>query len=80
MNFINIQIIIFISIILFSLVGGKKLSLIASAVWIIETIMTYKLNRINYLQIITVTLSFQIGIIVAIIRDFAIKRIKRMKE
>ena len=54
MNFINIQIIIFISIILFSLVGGKKLSLIASAVWIIETIMTYKLNRINYLQIIIV--------------------------
>ena len=80
MNFINIQVIIFVSIILFSILGGKKLSLIASLVWIIETIFTYRISKINYLQIITVTMSFQIGIIVAIIRDFIVKRIKKIKE
>ena len=37
MSFIQIQILIFLSILFCSLIGGKKASLIASLVWLIET-------------------------------------------
>lgn len=77
MSFIQIQFIIFFSIVICSLIGGKKASLIASAVWIIETLVVYKTNRMNYLQIISVSLSFQIGIFIAIIRDFIVKKVKK---
>ena len=60
MSFIQIQAIIFFSIIICSIIGGKKASLMASAVWIIETIIIYKTSKMNYLQIISVSLSFQI--------------------
>ena len=39
MSFIQIQAIIFFSIVICSIIGGKKASLMASAVWIIETII-----------------------------------------
>ena len=52
MSFIQIQAIIFFSIIICSIIGGKKASLMASAVWIIETIIIYKTSKMNYLQII----------------------------
>lgn len=77
MSFIQIQAIIFFSIIICSIIGGKKASLIASAVWIIETIIIYKTSKINYLQIISVSLSFQIGMLLAIVRDFIVKKFKR---
>ena len=77
MGFIQIQIIIFFSIIICSLIAGKKACLMATAVWIIETLIVYKTNRMNYLQIMSVSLSFQIGIFIAIIRDFIVKKIKR---
>lgn len=78
MNFIQIQAIIFFSIIICSIIGGKKASLIASAVWIIETIMIYKTSKMNYLQIISVSLAFQVGILVAIARDFIVKKFKKI--
>ena len=50
----------------------------ASAVWIIETIVIYKTSKMNYLQIISVSLSFQIGMLIAIVRDFIVKKFKKM--
>ena len=76
MSFIQIQILIFLSILICSLIGGKKASLIASLVWLIETFIVYKGCRINYIQFISVSLSFQIGMLVAITRDFVLKKIK----
>lgn len=80
MSFIQIQFIIFLSIIICSIVGGKKASLIASAVWIIETIAIYNTSKINYMQIISVSLSFQIGILLAVARDFIVKKIKKVRS
>lgn len=76
MSFIQIQILIFLSILICSLIGGKKASLIASLVWLIETFIVYKGIRVNYIQFISVSLSFQIGMLVAITRDFVLKKIK----
>ena len=78
MSFIQIQAIIFFSIVICSIIGGKKASLIASAVWIIETIIIYKTSKMNYLQIISVSLSFQVGMLVAIVRDFIVKKFKKI--
>lgn len=47
MSFIQIQILIFLSILICSLIGGKKSSLIASLVWLIETFIVYKENSLN---------------------------------
>ena len=77
MSFIQIQGIIFFSIIIFSIMCGKKGTLIASIIWSVETIIIYKTSRSNYLQVICVSLSFQIGMIVAIIRDFIVKKMKK---
>ena len=77
MSFIQIQLVIFSTIIISSLIGGKKTSLIASAVWIIETMIVYRVSKSNYLQIITVSLSFQIGMLIAVLRDFIVKKIKK---
>lgn len=77
MSFIQIQFIIFFSIIFCSLIFGKKASLIASAIWIIETIIVYRINRMNYLQIIFVALFFQIGMFIAVIRDFIVKKFNK---
>ena len=80
MSFIQIQFIIFFSIIICSIIGGKKASLIASAVWILETISIYNTSKINYMQLISVSLSFQIGILLAVFRDFIVKRIKKVRS
>ena len=78
MSFIQIQGVIFFSIIFCSLIGGKKASLMASLVWVIETFIVYKTSKVNYLQVISVSLSFQIGILLAIARDFIVKRLKKI--
>ncbi len=80
MSFIQIQFIIFFSIIICSIIGGKKASLIASAVWILETIAIYNTSKINYMQLISVSLSFQIGILLAVFRDFIVKRIEKVRS
>ena len=78
MSFIQIQGVIFFSIIFCSLIGGKKASLMASLVWVIETFIVYKTSKVNYLQVISVSLSFQIGMLLAIARDFIVKRLKKI--
>ncbi|WP_196001143.1 hypothetical protein [Clostridium sp. 1001271B_151109_B4] len=78
MSFIQIQGVIFFSIIICSLIGGKKASLMASLVWVIETFIVYKTSKVNYLQVISVSLSFQIGMVLAIARDFIVKRLKKI--
>ena len=80
MSLIQIHFIIFFSIIICSIIGGKKASLIASAVWILETIAIYNTRKINYMQLISVSLSFQIGILLAVFRDFIVKRIKKVRS
>ena len=77
MEILYIQIIIFVTIILSSLLGGKKGAVIACLVWGIETYAVYKMNTFNYLQIITLGLSCQIAIIIAIIRDLVAKQVKK---
>ena len=66
MSFIQIQAIIFFSIIICSIIGGKKASLMASAVWIIETIIIYKTSKI--------------GMLLAIVRDFIVKKFKKTEN
>ena len=80
MSFIQIQGVIFFSIIFCSLIGGKKASFMARLVWIVETLIVYKMSKINYLQVIAVSLSFQIGMVLAIARDFIVKRIKSVSN
>lgn len=76
MEFMYIQLIIFFTIVLSSIIGGKKGSFIAFLVWAIETYIVFKVDRFSYLQLITLGLSFQISIIVAIIRDLLAKQFK----
>ncbi len=76
MDFIQVQIIIFTTILISSLLGGKKALIISTLIWAIETIIVYRTSRINYLQVITISLAFQIAIVIAITRDFVIKKIK----
>lgn len=79
MEFIYIQIVVFITIILSSIIGGKKAVFIAGLVWSLQTYITYRFSSFNYLQIITLGLAFQIGLIVAVIRDLIVKKIKFRK-
>ena len=80
MDFIQIQLIIFSTIILSSILGGKKTLLIATIVWVVETIVIYRTSHSNYLQVITVSLSFQLGMLIAIIRDIIAKKIRKQKK
>jgi hypothetical protein len=75
MNFLYLQIIIFILMIISSIIGGKKGNIICGIVWVGETIISMQFNSIQYIQIITVAVSFQIGLIIAIIRDLIVKKI-----
>lgn len=77
MEFMYIQLIIFLTIILSSIIGGKKGAFIAFLVWAFETYMVFKINSFNYLQLITLGLAFQIAIIIAIIRDLIYKQFKK---
>lgn len=80
MDIIERQIIIFFTIVVSSIIGGKKAALIASAVWIIQTLIIINSNFMNYIQAVVVVLSFQIGMIAGIIRDLIIKRLKKQSE
>ena len=37
-----------------------------------------KMSKVNYLQVIAVSLSFQIGMVLAIVRDFIVKKVKKV--
>lgn len=77
MGIIERQIIIFFTIIISSIIGGKKATLIASAVWFIQTLIILNSNFTNYIQIVVVVLSFQIGMILGIIKDLIQRKIKK---
>lgn len=77
MNFLHIQIIIFSTIIISSIIAGKKGTLISFLIWVIETYIVFKIDSISYIQLITLGLAFQVAIIIAIIRDLITKKIKR---
>ena len=36
------------------------------------------MSKVNYLQVIAVSLSFQIGMVLAIVRDFIVKKVKKV--
>lgn len=80
MNFIQIQIIIFFSIFFSSLIIGKKALFISSIIWVIETCIVYNVSATNRLQLITLSVSFQIGLVVVVIRDFILSKIKKNKN
>lgn len=80
MGFVETQIIIFLSIIIASLIGGKKGTIVSIVVWGLETIIIYKISSINYLQIVTIAVSFQFGLIIGILKDAIVKMIKKKKE
>ena len=80
MGIIERQIIIFFTIVISSVIGGKKGSLIASGVWLIQTLIMLNSNFSNYIQLIVVALSFQLGMIIGIIKDLIIKKLKNLKK
>lgn len=80
MGIIERQIIIFFTIVISSIIGGKKGSLIASGVWLIQTLIMLNSNFSNYIQLIIVALSFQLGMIIGFIKDLIIKKVKKSKK
>ena len=50
---------------------------IRDRVWAVETYIIFKVDSFSYLQLITLGLSFQIAIIIAIIRDLVAKQFKK---
>lgn len=80
MGFIELQVLVFITIILSGILGGKKGSLIASGVWFITSIIMMYSNVFAVLQIIVVGFSYQVSMLIGIVKDFYIKRkILRLK-
>ena len=77
MNFLHIQLIIFFTIIISSIIGGKKGALISFLVWVIETYIVFKIDSFSYIQLITLGLAFQMAIIIAMIRDLITRKFKR---
>lgn len=77
MDFMYIQLVIFLTIILSAVLGGKKGALISFLVWAIETYIVFKVDSFSYLQLITLGLAFQIAIIIAVIRDLLTKQFKK---
>jgi len=80
MGIIERQIVIFLTVIISAIVGGKKATIIASAVWLIQTLIILNSNLTNYIQIIVVSLSFQLGMIVGFIKDLVIKKMKKQSK
>ena len=77
MDFMYIQLVIFLTIILSSIIGGKKGVFISFLVWTVETYIVFKVDSFSYLQLITLGLAFQIAIIIAVIRDLLAKQFKK---
>lgn len=80
MEFMYIQLIIFLTIILSAVIGGKKGAAISFLVWSLETYIVFNVDRFSYLQLITLGLGFQIAIMIAIIRDLLVKQFKKSQN
>lgn len=78
MDIIQLQIVILATIVLSGILGGKKGSLIAGAVWLVTTLIMMYSNAFAAIQLITVAFSYQFSLIIGIGRDFYIK--KRMAK
>ncbi|MBB6622650.1 hypothetical protein [Clostridium gasigenes] len=74
MGIIKLQIIILITIILSGILGGKKGAIISGLVWLVASIIMMHSNIFAVIQLITVTISYQISLLVGIGRDYYIKR------
>ena len=77
MDFMYIQLVIFLTIILSAVLGGKKGAFISFLVWAVETYIVFRVDSLSYLQLITLGLAFQIAIIIAVIRDLLTKQFKK---
>ena len=77
MDFMYIQLVIFLTIILSAVIAGKKGALISFLVWAVETYIVFRVDSFSYLQLITLGLAFQIAIIIAVIRDLLTKQFKK---
>jgi formate hydrogenlyase subunit 3/multisubunit Na+/H+ antiporter MnhD subunit len=80
MEFMYIQLVIFLTIILSAVIGGKKGAAISFLVWSLETYIVFNVDRFSYLQLITLGLGFQIAIMIAIIRDLLVKQFKKSQN
>lgn len=80
MEFMYIQLVIFLTIILSAVIGGKKGAAISFLVWSLETYIVFNVDRFSYLQLITLGLGFQIAIMIAIIRDLLTKQFKKREN
>ena len=76
MEFIKLQFIVFATIVLSGILGGKKGALISSAVWFVSAIVMMYSNALAVIQIIIVGFSFQLSILIGMIKDYSIKRKK----
>lgn len=74
MGFIELQFIVFATIILSGILGGKKGVLIASAVWFVSAIIMMYSNVFAVIQIIIVGVSFQVAMLIGMIKDYSVKR------
>lgn len=77
MDIIQLQLLIILTIVICSLVGGKKGGIIASAVWFIASLIMMRSTMFSVLQLVTVVISFQLGLLIGFIRDYIFKRIVR---
>lgn len=76
MDFIKLQFIVFATIVLSGILGGKKGVLIASGVWFVSAIIMMYSNVLAVIQIIIVGFSFQVSMLIGMLKDYSIKRKK----
>lgn len=74
MGIIKLQIVILVTIILSGILGGKKGAIISGAVWLVASIIMMYSNIFAVIQLITVTISYQISLLIGIGRDYYMKR------
>ena len=80
MGILQLQLLIILTIVICSLLGGKKGGLIASGVWFITSLIMMRSNIFSVLQLVTVAISFQLGLLIGFIRDYIYKRVARKNE
>lgn len=78
LDFLTMQLIIVITILIGGILAGKKGSIISSGVWLIATLLVIKDSWINIFQLISVILAYQISMIIGIARDYFKNR--KLKE
>ncbi|MGL5379392.1 hypothetical protein [Clostridium sp.] len=80
MDIIQLQLLIILTIAICSLLGGKKGSLMASGVWFITSLIMMRSSMFSVFQLVTVAISFQLGLLIGFIRDYIYKRVVRKNE